>query len=133
VRVEKSALVPNARQLRRDQTDAEKHLWQHLRASQIEGIKFKRQVPVAGYIADFLCVQAKLIVELDGGQHAEQVSYDEARTLVLQQHGFTVLRFWNNEVFENLDGVLMRIVEQLHACQPSPLPSPKLGRGSEEK
>jgi very-short-patch-repair endonuclease len=108
-------------------------LWQRLRGSQIHGHKFKRQVPVAGYIADFLCAEGKLIVELDGGQHAEQLAYDQVRTVTLNQHGFTVLRFWNNEVLENLEGVLMRIDEHLQTCQPSPLPSPKLGRGSEEK
>ena len=98
-----------ARKLRLDQTDAEKRLWDQLRGRRFLGLKFKRQVPIEGYIADFYCEQEKLIIELDGGQHADAQEYDTKRTSVLEQAGFRVLRYWNNDVHENLDGVLMDI------------------------
>ena len=98
--------VERARRLRRNQTEAERRLWNCLRGRRFEGLKFKRQVPVEGYVADFLCVEAKLIVELDGGQHAEQTGYDDKRTVALKRTGFHVVRFWNNEVMENIEGVL---------------------------
>ena len=94
-----------ARQLRRNQTDAEKFLWSTLRNRQLNGYKFKRQVPVGIYIADFLCQEAMLIVELDGVQHAEQQDYDQRRTHWLESQGFRVLRLWNNEVLLNIIGV----------------------------
>ena len=102
-------LLTRARELRKNSTDAEKYLWQKLRNRQLEGYKFKRQVPIGHYIVDFLCVSANLIVELDGGQHAEQQAYDDKRTALLTSKGFTVVRFWNNEVLENIDGVLMAL------------------------
>ena len=94
-----------ARQLRRNQTDAEKFLWSKLRNRQLSGYKFKRQVPVGTYIADFLCQEAMLIVELDGGQHAGQQDYDQRRTHWLESQGFRVLRLWNNDVLLNIIGV----------------------------
>lgn len=101
-----------ARRLRRDQTDAERALWARLRDRRLCGAKFGRQVPIGRYIVDFLCDDARLIVELDGGQHAESRS-DEARTAFLEGAGFSVLRFWNNEVLSNTEGVLERIKESL--------------------
>jgi len=100
-----------ARALRKSQTDAEAILWSRLRNRQVAGRKFRRQVPLLGYIADFASLDSKLIIELDGGQHAEQVEADERRTRELEAVGFIVLRFWNADVFSNLDGVL----ETIHA------------------
>jgi crossover junction endodeoxyribonuclease RuvC len=122
--------IAHARDLRRDGTEVEKRLWRSLSNQQL-GVKFRRQAPVLNYIADFLCHEVRLIVELDGGQHADSV-YDERRTEMLEQAGFRVLRFWNNEVNENLEGVLQTI-----GCAIAPSPgshsrsdlSP-VGRGS---
>jgi very-short-patch-repair endonuclease len=119
----------NARALRTDMTDAERMLWQALRGKQLHDARFRRQHPVGKYIADFACPDEKLIVELDGGQHQEQVAYDEARTVFLRAQGWEVLRFWNNEVLENLEGVLAKIVEHLESPPPSQ-PSPLQGEGA---
>jgi len=96
-------------------------LWSRLRNRQLDGWKFKRQVPKGRYIVDFYCAEARLIVELDGGQHAHAaaVAHDARRTTYLQESGFRVARFWNNEVFENLDGVTQAI---WHKLQEPPLP-----------
>lgn len=102
-------LSTNARSLRKNQTDVEKLLWQYLRNRHLLGHKFRRQFPIEPYIVDFVCLELKLIVELDGGQHAEQIEYDQYRTQQLQQRGFKVLRFWNNEVLQNTTGVLEAI------------------------
>jgi very-short-patch-repair endonuclease len=99
-----------ARQLRKKMTDAERKLWQNIRARQLLGFKFRRQEPIGRYIVDFVCYESKLIIELDGGQHLEkQAKYDQVRDGWLRSQGFTVLRFWNFEVLENLDGVLESI------------------------
>lgn len=98
--------LKNARHLRKNLTDAEQHLWRHLRLRQIEEHKFRRQHPIGNYIADFVCIERKLIVEVDGGQHAEQLDYDAARTAWLEAQGYRVLRFWNNEVLQNIEGVV---------------------------
>ncbi len=95
-----------ARQLRKNQTEAEKRLWQRLRNRQLAGYKFRRQYPIGHYIVDFVCLETKLIVELDGGQHMAQRAYDEQRSAYLNQQGFIVLRCWNNEVIGNTVGVL---------------------------
>jgi len=95
-----------ARELRNHATDVEHLLWQRLRNNQIEGTKFRRQQPIETYIVDFIAFDKKIIIELDGGQHAENVDYDNQRDTCLRSNGFTVLRFWNNEVLENIDGVL---------------------------
>ena len=110
----KNRLTPLARQLRQNQTDAERALWYRLRAGRLQGLKFRRQVPKGNYIADFVCEAQKLVIELDGGQHGEEVNagYDEQRTLYLQQHGYEVMRFWNNDVLNNMDGVLTLILEK---------------------
>jgi very-short-patch-repair endonuclease len=102
-------LTPVARVLRRDRTEAEARLWRYLRNRQIEGAKFRFQAPVGPYVADFLCVEAKLIVELDGGQHGVQVEKDAARTKALEAAGYSVIRFWNNDVLVNTEGVLETI------------------------
>ncbi len=96
----------HARTLRKNMTDAEKRLWQRLNRRQLCGVRFRRQAPIGNYIADFVCFECALIVELDGGQHADQTLYDERRTHWLESQGFCVLRFWNNEVLENTAGVL---------------------------
>ncbi|RUL69093.1 endonuclease domain-containing protein [Dyella choica] len=95
-----------ARQLRRASTDAERHLWRHLRQRNLAACKFRRQFPIAGYIVDFVCLPAKLVVEIDGGQHLDALEYDEARTRALEARGFRVLRFWNDEVLLHTDDVL---------------------------
>jgi very-short-patch-repair endonuclease len=103
--------VSVARKLRSNQTDAELKLWLHVRGRRLGGLKFRRQVPIAGFVADFLCEEAKLIIEVDGDQHAEPSRNDMERTRIMQDAGFLVLRFWNNEVLANIDGVLQRILE----------------------
>ncbi|TAA39604.1 endonuclease domain-containing protein [Corallincola spongiicola] len=108
-----SPLHVKARALRKARTDVEKQLWSKLRARQIQGCKFRRQVPLGSYIVDFVCLERHLIVELDGSQHISQANYDEVRTAYLQRLGFHVIRFWNNEVIENLQGVLEVINAQL--------------------
>jgi very-short-patch-repair endonuclease len=129
VRVEKRGLTKNARKLRADQTDTESLLWNHLRAGRLLGFKFKRQVPLAGYIADFACLEVKLIIELDGSQHAQQTEYDVSRTMALEKLGFRVMRFWNDEALLKTADLLQAIALALQTVQPSPQPSPKLGRG----
>jgi len=116
-----------ARRLRRQQTDAERILWLRLRNLRLAGWKFKRQVPIDRFIVDFLCADAKLIVELDGGQHAVRTRDDEERTKTLEAMGYLVLRFWNNEVMRNIEGVLEEILntlnqEPLEPPHPTPLP-----------
>ena len=100
-----------AKTLRKRSTDAELLLWQRLKARRLEGIKFRRQQPIEDFIVDFLSFEKRLIIELDGGQHAEDRQKDRERDRVLTEAGFKVLRFWNNDVLENLDGVLERIRE----------------------
>ena len=99
-------LICFARQLRRNQTDAEKRIWKHLRSKQLNSLKFRRQQPVGPYIIDFVCFDVKLIVELDGSQHIELKEKDVERDNWLRSQGFTVLRFWNNEEMGNITGVL---------------------------
>lgn len=106
-------LRERARQLRNASTDAERLLWTHLRARQLEGFRFRRQVPIAGYIADFVCQQAKFIIELDGGQHSEQREYDAVRTSKLELPGYRVSRYWNHDVVQSTSGVLADILREL--------------------
>ena len=101
----------HASSLRRDATDAERLLWGSLRNRQLLGYKFRFQATVEPFVADFLCVEARLIVEVDGSQHSEDA--DAARTAALQARGYRILRFWNSEVLENLDGVLEAIAAAL--------------------
>src|SRR5579883_863002 len=100
-------LTPLARKLRRNSTDAELRLWHALKNRQLSGFKFRRQAPFGPFIADFLCVDAKLIVEVDGGQHAIQTEQDRERSQYFAANGYRVSRFWNNDVLQNLEGVLM--------------------------
>jgi very-short-patch-repair endonuclease len=110
-------LLDFARELRKEQTDAENLLWHLLRGRRFCGFKFRRQYPIGGYILDFYCHAAKLAIELDGGGHTseEQRLYDAERTKVLEGAGLCVLRFWNNEVLNSLEGVLTEIHERLKA------------------
>ena len=106
-----------ARELPRTMTDAEAKLRSRLRDGRLLGTKFRRQVPIGSYIADFCCRNPKLVIEVDGGQHAERTAQDASRTRMIAQHGHTVLRFWDDEVLRNAEGVLEAI-----APSPSPLP-----------
>ncbi|WP_088348264.1 MULTISPECIES: DUF559 domain-containing protein [Rhodomicrobium] len=105
------ASVSTARKLRSRQTDAEQKLWLQLRGRRLDGLKFRRQAPVAGFIADFMCEDVRLVIEVDGGQHADREVRDLERTQTLEYAGFAVIRFWNNEVLTIMDGVLQRILE----------------------
>ena len=115
------SLLQSAKTLRTNQTDAEIVLWYYLRAHRFFGLKFKRQKPIGSYIVDFVCLEQKLIIELDGGQHAEQVEADEKRTRFLESEGYKVLRFWNNQVLHEMEGVLEAIRTQI-TLSPTPLP-----------
>ena len=108
-------IIERARDLRKESTDVEKKLWNRLRDRQLLGYKFRRQHPVDSYILDFACEEAMLAIELDGGQHndALHIAHDARRTAVLEKSGWHVLRFWNNEVNENIEGILVRIAEAL--------------------
>ena len=98
-----------ARKLRRRATEAETRLWQKLRNRQLEGVKFYRQMPIGPYVVDFAARAARLVVEIDGGQHATAVKADELRSRWLMEQGYRVIRFWNNDVLENMSGVLEKI------------------------
>ena len=112
--------VALARRLRRNQTDAERTLWFCLRDRRLGGLKFRRQAPIGPYIVDFCCEAACLIVELDGGQHAERTGYDAERTVDLETRGYLVLRFWDNDVLRNIEGVLQTIIATGRQQTPSP-------------
>ena len=101
-----------ARRLRVNQTDAETVLWNRIRSRQIDGHKFVRQLPIAGYICDFVCRERRLVVEVDGGQHSESAA-DAIRDHRLGEEGYRVLRFWNNDVLGNIEGVLVTIQAEL--------------------
>jgi len=118
-----------ARGLRRRQTDAERRLWARLRDRRLLGAKFARQLPIGPYVVDFCCREAKLVVELAGGQHALRAGYDAGRTAFLEALGCRVLRFWDNEALGNADGVVERIAQALSHAGPSPRPSPRRGEG----
>jgi len=101
----------SARELRNNLTDAERRLWQKLQRRQIAAAKFRRQQPIGPFIVDFVCFEHRLIVEVDGGQHAQQVPYDEKRSRWLEAQGYRVLRFWNNDVLANTEAVAQSILE----------------------
>ncbi|GIW71093.1 MAG: hypothetical protein KatS3mg102_0635 [Planctomycetota bacterium] len=109
-----------ARELRKEQTEAEAVLWRRLRRRQLEGWKFRRQHPVGPYVVDFVCLARHLVVEVDGGQHIERAEFDRRRSRFLQSRGLRVLRFWNNEVLGQLEAVLETIRQAL--LQPAPSP-----------
>lgn len=130
------SLLDNAKTLRRNLTDAEQRLWYHLRAHRFMGRKFKRQKPLGRYVVDFICLEEKLVIELDGGQHAENLAYDHERDSWLRSQGYTVLRFWNNELMNETEGVLEQIrlalsndADSSEALSPGP--SPTSVRGDE--
>jgi very-short-patch-repair endonuclease len=128
-----------SRRLRRESTDAERQLWATLRSRQLERCKFRRQVVLGSFIVDFCCFDRRLIVELDGGQHAARTEQDNRRTAELQRRGFRVLRVWDTDVFKNREGILRKIQEALNEEPPSPAPphsggstSPTRSAGGEE-
>jgi very-short-patch-repair endonuclease len=111
-------LISNARRMRHEPTDAERTFWFAVRGRKFGGYKFKRQYPIGPYIADFVCLDRELIVELDGGQHAQQSGYDEERTAYLQAHGFRVLRVWNDDFLRTPDAILEGVWRALKAPSP---------------
>jgi very-short-patch-repair endonuclease len=132
----KSAPVARARSLRVNITNAERKLWYALRDRRFAGYKFRRQAPVGPYIVDFICYSARLVIEVDGGQHADSAR-DARRDRWFAENGFRVLRFWNNEVLQNLEGVWTVIFEVVQKATPHPArasrghPSPARGEGTE--
>jgi very-short-patch-repair endonuclease len=123
--------VPRARSLRRDATEAEKKLWQHLRQPPFKEHHFRRQATIGSYFADFASHHDKIVIEVDGGQHSGSAS-DEVRTRYLEANGYRVLRFWNNEVLANISGVLSAIDAVINADRPpTPDPSPPQAGGGE--
>lgn len=117
-----------AKELRKNSTDVEKIMWEILRAKKFLGLKFKRQQPIGKYVVDFVCFDKKLIIELDGGQHNENenIINDNVRTKYLESLGYKVIRFWNNEITENIDGVVENIISSLDSVEK------KLKRGGKE-
>jgi very-short-patch-repair endonuclease len=132
-----AARTARARKLRRERTEAEEALWQRVRAGRLLGYKFRTQAPIGRYHPDFCCPAAKLIVELDGSQHAESdaITYDAERTAFLESQGYRVLRFWNNDVLTDMDAVVSAILRALSGDLPLPAqalpesPSPLQGEG----
>ena len=123
-------LTPVARRLRAEMTDAEERLWYHLRDRRFEGEKFVSQFQIGNYVADFACRRAGLAIELDGGQHSAE--RDAARTTAIERFGYRVLRFWNNDVLANVEGVLETIDLALrNTTPPTPDPSPPQAGGGE--
>ena len=133
--------VPRARRLRRDMTDAERKLWWYLRKLPAGASHFRRQATIGPYFADFACHSKRLVIELDGGQHnhGAQVQRDTKREIYMKQNGYRVLRFWNNDVLRNINGVVSAIYDALSAASPpTPDPSPPLaslagGGGSQRR
>ncbi len=126
----KTWTAQRARELRKTQTPYEEKLWRYLRGKRFSGFKFKRQEPIARYIVDFVCYEAKLIIELDGSQHLENKSHDENRDYWLKEQGFNVLRFWNHQLTKQTKNVLDEIWNALQSKTPSPQPSPIKGEGA---
>lgn len=122
--MEKRRNIVTARVLRRSMTDAEQAMWRILRSRHLSGFKFRRQHPIGPFVVDFVCLEYKLVLELDGGHHAMQQEADTERTSHLQHLGFRVLRFWNNEVLAEMEGVAARVLATL-----TPTPLPPAGEG----
>jgi len=124
-----------ARSLRKNQTDAEECLWRCLRNRQLTGYKFRRQYAIGSYIADFVCLNRWLIVEIDGGQHSIEsaIVHDNARTAYMNNQGFRVLRFWNNDVLNNTKIVLESILSRLQEQPLTPTLSPERGEGDNDR
>lgn len=110
-----SRTTQRARDLRTHLTDAEQRLWHHLRRRQLAGARFRRQHPIGPYITDFTCIECRLVIELDGGQHTDRADYDAARDAFLQRRGYRVLRYWNNQVLQETEAVLEDILRHLVA------------------
>jgi very-short-patch-repair endonuclease len=121
------------RALRNNMSDAEQALWNVLRDRQVSDLKFRRQHPFGDYILDFVCLENKLVIEVDGGQHAQQAGYDENRTQELQAAGFCVLRFWNNEVLKEIESVKEKIWLAVQELQSHPPPNLPLEGGGVKK
>jgi very-short-patch-repair endonuclease len=121
-------LTDTASGLRRNMTDAERVLWNRLKARQLDGLKFRRQEQIGRFIVDFICFEKGIVVEADGGQHAIEREKDDERTRWMNSQGFTVLRFWNNDILANTEGV-METIRSACRVAPSPPPSPTVGRG----
>ncbi|MDQ8755214.1 DUF559 domain-containing protein [Sphingosinicella sp. LHD-64] len=128
-------MLARSRRLRREMTPQEEILWRHLRGRRFEGFKFRRQMWLAGYVADFACTEARLVMEADGSQHINAADYDEERGAAFTRLGWRTLRFWNNEIVEDLEGVLIAIGAALPSPSrpaspggPLPLPSRERGR-----
>jgi very-short-patch-repair endonuclease len=119
-----------ARELRKNATDVERVLWRHLRLWQLNGHKFRRQQPLGHYIVDFVCLKKKLIIEVDGGQHADNRSYDAKRDEWLRHGGFSIIRLWNTDILKNIDGVKALILKALETAPTSILPHKGEGRRS---
>lgn len=113
-----------SRELRNNATEAERKLWQHISGRKLGGMRFNRQFPIGQFICDFASREKRIVIELDGGQHAQAIAYDERRTRFLNAQGYQVIRFWNSEVLDNIDGVLIRIMQTLDNT-PSTSPSRK--------
>jgi very-short-patch-repair endonuclease len=112
-------------------TDAATKIWQRLRAHRFQDLSFRRQFPVGPFIADFVCLEARLVIEIDGGQHAsDEAAYDARRDAWLRAEGFRILRFWNNDVLKNFSGVLERAAEALREPLPPSLTLPRKGGGN---
>jgi len=111
--MDKPTKIKLARKLRRTQSNAEAIFWREVRGRLLGGFKFRRQVPIDKFIADFVCESAKLIIELDGHQHADTENQDLARTAILETKGYRVIRFWNHDVYDNLDGVMIEVLAEL--------------------
>lgn len=118
-----------AKNLRKNSTDAERLLWKHLRRKQVEGLKFSRQQPIGNYIVDFVSFENQLIIEADGGQHAGNEQADREREEWLKREGFKILRFWNNDILNNIEGVMATLME---ACDNHPPLTPPI-KGGEDK
>ena len=122
MRTTRTPLTGVARTLRSTSTDAERRLWYRLRDRRLGGHKFRRQYPVGNYVVDFACLERRLVVELDGGQHAEVSTHEAQRTAFLLAQGFRVLRFWNDEVMDQFDAVLEVIAAEVSSQRPGPSP-----------
>ncbi|MDH5445589.1 MAG: DUF559 domain-containing protein [Gammaproteobacteria bacterium] len=118
-----------ARKLRNSPTDAERHIWRYLRKRQLQGYKFRRQEVLGDYIVDFVCLDTKLIIEIDGSQHIEQKNLDNTRTEYLNQLGYKVVRYWNHEVLRQTEEVLADILRHIGSPHPNP---PLQGEGMQE-
>lgn len=115
-------MIDAAKDLRKRPTDTERFLWKYLRARRFEGLKFRRQEPIGRYIVDFICHETRIVIEVDGGQHSTDREKDIVRDTWLNEQGYTVLRFWNNEVLSNIEGVL-EVIRKKCLCHP-PLTPP---------